>query len=175
MLRIEVTPFAYWKVSPLQWAFVTFAVLLAAFFLWAATLSSLTFNPMILGEAAVLLAVALAVERLWFVLPLMIPNIAFSHSRGVWLSAALGIAAIYVRKPLLYLTAVLALGLFFVLWPFPSDNERLRIWSVAIAYLTPFGNGLGSFNELYLNYQGQLLHPEHVHNDYLQLVFELGI
>ena len=147
----------------------------AAFFAWAAWLSPITFNPMILGEMAVLVLIALVVERLYWLAPLMVPTIALSHSRGVFACAALGLVATFYRRPLVILCALLVATLAFLYFAGPTDIVRIRIWAAAIDYLRPWGNGLGSFRDLYLTLNGASWHPVEVHNDALQLVFELGL
>lgn len=137
--------------------------------------AGLFFNPIYQGAAIALALTALWGQRLyWYALPLL-PGLYLSHSRAAWAAALLGLLANYIRMPLLLITIILLLAAGVTLNVSTSDTYRLQNWTIAIHWMSFFGNGAGSWLDLwYLNYDG-LVRPEFVHNDYLQLAFELGI
>lgn len=128
-------------------------------------------NPMIAGTLSALMLVALLNERLWWLALGVAPGFLLSGSRGALVALAMGINVILFRS----LYGTLILGLFFVigfgLWLGPTDWDRFAIWDIARQGLTLSGYGPGSFQGV----ATATSHPEHVHNDYLQLVFEYGI
>ncbi len=135
----------------------------------------LLYNPAIQALASALVILALVCDRGWFYIPAMLPGLIVAGSRGAWLVLAIGLASHVLnwRSLLLILLAgaALAVTLFGA-----SDAERLQIWGLASQHLTPFGHGVGSFADmLYIDRDGLMRHPEHVHDDYLQLAYELGI
>lgn len=139
------------------------------------THAGLFFNPSIAGQTIALVAIAcLAFDRWTFAISLL-PGVALSGSRGGLLVLALGFAFNLCRSRLLLAVTILA-GLTCVLLSgFSHDLERSLIWRGAFHYLSPFGNGPGSFISLYVASGDRLIHPTDVHNDLLQIVFELGI
>ena len=61
----------------------------------------------------------------------------------------------------------------------PLEDERFRIFEHTIEGITsffPFGSGPGTFSDVYRAFQPieQLKYITHAHNDYLELVFEMG-
>ena len=137
--------------------------------------TGLFFSPVTQGEFLALVIVALVTQRLWYYLPTLVPGVVLCPSRAMWASIALGLVAVYLRKPLLLLILVLALALALTLHPSSSDLERLRIWAAAWNHLTLWGNGFGSFEDMWFVKGSVGVQPLYVHNDYLQLVFEFGI
>ena len=136
--------------------------------------SGLLFNATVSSAATALVILALICERLWFYIPALIPGLYLSHSRGGYLILAIGLLAKYVHWTVALLILTLT-GLLSVYFLDPSNTLRLQIWSVAYAKLTPLGWGIGSFYDIwYQTGDHSLIHPEFVHNDYLQLAFEFG-
>lgn len=135
--------------------------------------AGLFYNPIAQGEFLALTILLLIPCRLyWPILPLAL-GLWLSNSRGAWLALAFGLLAMF-RRPLWLLVFAMAAAVAFTAFPSPSDLERLRIWQAAWSNLTFWGNGLGSFWDLWLG-PAPATHPEYAHNDYLQLVFELGV
>jgi len=136
--------------------------------------SGLLFNSTVSGAATALVILALFCERLWLYIPLLLPGLYLSHSRGAYLILAVGLLAKYIH----WTTALLIIavcGLLAIYFVDSSNALRLQIWSVAYAKLTPWGWGVGSFYDIwYQSKDAVLIHPEFVHNDYLQLAFEFG-
>ncbi len=137
----------------------------------------LHFSSVFAGAIGALLVVALASERLWFLAAACLPGIAIAGSRGAMLAVGVGLVGIFFRRwwliPLLC-ASVLAYGL---LNHVGSDIERRTIWHASTVYLTLFGQGAGSYVDLfYISpvYFG-ISRAEHAHNDLLQLLFEFGI
>lgn len=128
------------------------------------------------GTVLALIAVALASERMWLLVLPLAPGIALSGSRGAWLALAIGLIGCYVRRIWL-LGAVWIIGLFYLSTPLAvSDEIRVAIWGFAWHHLTWFGWGPGTFYATLLQIpNGDWVHPEYVHNDALQLVYEYGI
>lgn len=142
--------------------------------------AGLLFNSTVLGASVALTILGLCAYRLWWYIPGLLPALALSHSRGAVIILACVGLAMMIRW--YAVVGILIIGLGIVsLNPTPSDIQRFYLWGLTIRELTPFGHGIGSFNtflyynptDLYPNAQG-FFHPEFVHNDYLQLWFELG-
>lgn len=138
--------------------------------------AGLLFNPVVLGISIALLAVALVTERMWLYLPALAPGLYLANSRGAYLVLFGGLIATKVRNPI-YLATLAAGAFIYFTWSLsPSDTERMMIWRAAYTNLTPFGNGPGSFLSVWFQRgPGHFLHPEYVHNDFLQFVFEYGV
>lgn len=117
--------------------------------------------------------VALACAQDWRYVPAMLPGLWLAHSRGGWLIVALG-AVCLAWGWRLALLALLAAAAVSLTWPGPSDMERFLIWRAALSGLDWDGRGMGSFADVLFRTDA-LYYPGHVHNDYLQLAFELGI
>lgn len=137
--------------------------------------SGLHFNPVAQGLFIALLIVALASHRMWFYIPFVAPGLLLSQSRGAYAACALGLLAIYVRKPLVLLILCLAVAVVVTYQINIKDSERLAIWAAAWSHIPLFGNGIGTFIDLWFLHDGRPRHPEYTHNDFLQLAFELGI
>jgi hypothetical protein len=133
----------------------------------------LLYNSAIQATAIALVIIALSCAKDWLYIPTMLPGLWLAHSRGGWLLLAVGTISAWGWRPVLL--AVLAAGAVALTWPYPSDHERLLLWSAARAGLGWVGHGPGSFADLLFWYDGRLYYPGHAHNDYLQLAYELGI
>lgn len=136
--------------------------------------AGLLINQTVQSAAIALVILGLINERLWFYIPALLPGLYLAGSRGGWVVLGLGLAA--KIRWYIALLPLAALGAYYLLFHHgPTDINRLEIWRAAWLNLTPFGLGTGSFNEIYIQRPTFLLHPEFVHNDYLQLLFEYGI
>lgn len=137
--------------------------------------SGLHYNPVMQGLFLSVLVVALASEGLWlWCLPLL-PGILLAQSRGAYFVAIAGVVLVKWRQPLLALCFGLATILYATLQHSPHDVERMQIWISSWFQLTLWGRGTGSFTDLWLLVDTVALHPENVHNDYLQLLYEHGV
>lgn len=127
-------------------------------------------NPMLHGELLAITLVALLSERLWLLVPGLLPGFILAGSRGAIVALVMGGTAVLVRKPLAILTLGGIFALAFATYLGPSDSDRFAIWRIALQGMTWLGYGPGSFSGV----ATATMHPEHVHNDYLQLAFEYG-
>lgn len=128
-----------------------------------------------MGEIAACALVWTLARRAWPLVPAPLMLVLMSGSRGAWLACACGAAHWLWRTRLLRpwrlagacalgLAAFVALGLY--VRP-TSGAERIDIWLLTLRNLTILGHGLGTFGTL-----APL--AEFVHDDPLQLVFEIG-
>lgn len=141
---------------------------------WSMEVSSgLFFNPMAHGEILALAIISFIVWREYlYVLPLL-PGLYLSDSRGAIASLIIGLVAHVTRSWILTVIILLAGMDYFLLNMNHGDIQRLLIWHAAATNLTLFGNGFGSFWDLWMG--DPAWQPQYVHNDYLQAIFELGI
>jgi hypothetical protein len=136
----------------------------------------LFYNATVLAANCTLVLIALISHRLWlWTLPLL-PALYFANSRGAFLV----LVAVYIARQFHWLVSFTGLALASILFltavsPGSSDYVRLSVWGVALNHLSLLGHGIGSFNAVYYIKNGVITHPEFVHNDYIQLWFELGI
>lgn len=136
--------------------------------------AGLLYNTAAQGAAIAIVILGAWGEGLWRYIPAMIPGLIISGSRGAFLILAVGALARVFRLPnVISLVGVAGLVLMFRLSP--SDAERLQIWSVAISGLSWLGSGIGSFGVVSYRDAAGGHYPGFVHNDYLQLWFELGV
>lgn len=135
--------------------------------------SGLFFNSMAHGE---ILALAILSFIVWgeylYILPLL-PGLYLSNSRGAYVALFIGLVAHCTRSWILTAIMILAGVDYFLLNMNQGDLQRLLIWRAAATNLTLFGNGFGSFWDLWMG--APAWQPQYVHNDYLQAMFELGI
>lgn len=131
------------------------------------------FNSIAQGEVLALAVLVCFAERAYWLALTMLPGIYLSQSRGALVALALGLIAIWIRRPLVLLCLALAATVYWTHNPSSSDLQRLLIWRAAWTHLTFWGNGFGSFWDLWIG--NPAWWPQYVHNDYLQTVFELGV
>lgn len=137
--------------------------------------AGLFYNGAVLGAVSAILITGLLTERLYVLIPLLLPGLALSSSRGAWLAALVGAFSVYVRRPLVILILGLA-GLYAVTYSVHiSDNDRLFHWRAALAGITWMGHGAGSFLGVFSTSEIELIPLGHAHNDYLQWLFEYGL
>jgi len=136
-------------------------------------IAGLLYNQTVLGASCAIVILGLLSERLYHLIPLLLPGLYLAHSRGGWFILILGLAA---RIHWVLPTGLLIGASFW--WTNhldPSNIERLQIWYVAASTLTLSGHGVGSFYSVWYTIGSTVIHPEFVHNDYLQLAFEFGL
>ncbi len=122
-----------------------------------------------------LVALACLCLRLWWFIPLLAPGLYLSHSRGAWLALALGFVG-WLRPDGRVLVLVILWAILALTYSTNTgDLERILIWKSTLANLTWFGNGSGAFASLWIIHNGILTHPDSVHSDALQLLFEFGL
>jgi O-antigen ligase len=129
-------------------------------------------NKNLLGEAAALGFIAAIGYRQWPAALLTIPALLLSTSRASMLAVTVGLI-LMTRSWLRYSLLASLVAALYVLYSaglFDSASlvQRLYMWQQAFDQLKWFGNG-----------SYELIAPTwretHLHNDWLQLVFELGI
>jgi hypothetical protein len=134
--------------------------------------AGLLYNSAIQAVAIALVISALSASD-WRYIPAMIPGLLLAQSRGGYLVLAIGLAGRFGWQ----ISVLVLLGAAAVLVTVmgTSDLDRLMIWNVAWRDLAWFGHGPGSFANVLFQAGDGLHYPGHVHNDYLQLAYELGI
>lgn len=135
--------------------------------------AGLLYNSAIQAVAIALVIVSL--ERAdWRYVPAMLPGLLLAHSRGGYLVLAIGLAgrAFGWKGAVLTLLVAAAVSVTFM---GSSDLDRIMIWSAAWHDLQWSGHGPGSFANVLFQAPDGVHYPGHVHNDYLQLAYELGI
>lgn len=138
--------------------------------------AGLMFNSALFGVTLGLVLVALCEHKLWWYTPPLALGLILSGSRGGIVVLAAGLLARFAPPLTVLVLAICgALGLAYLYDP--SDAQRLQIWGVTLGAISPLGWGPGSFLDLYfVRHTGlMLLHPEYVHNDFLQLAYEYGL
>lgn len=137
-------------------------------------------NSNALGEIAALVLAGAIVHRIWFAVPMIAPALIASHCRGAFLALA-GAAIIWVwsrSKPVAVALAIIGIASAAWMGSSESAQQRLDMWAAIVPQLTVMGKGIGSFYTLYPLYSPfdtLLQRPEHLHNDWLEFTFELGI
>ena len=140
-------------------------------------------NPNYFGCAlAIGLASALA-YRLWIAIPPLVLGVWLTQSRGALLGAS---AALFIWLWPRYKTTAFTLAAAGVIAILASQHseangawQRLGIWQDTLNHLTIQGAGFGSFYDAYgawpLHRNIGFARAEHAYNDYLELLFELGL
>lgn len=142
-------------------------------------------NQDVLGPCAVVVLVALVIDRTWWIATGVVPALVLSQCRTAWL-AGLCCFIIYGwrRWPKWRPAFLLGPALFTVIAYYfgrgdASLRERFGMWGDVIAGLTPFGHGIGSFYSALPAHatfvDSSSIELWHAHNDILELAFELGI
>ena len=140
-------------------------------------------NSNVIGDTAALVLVAALACRAWWLVPGIVPALWIAHCRGAWLALLVALAAYLWRwsRPLSFgLAGVGAIALVYsVEMGSDSINIRATMWGDILPQLTLLGRGLGSFFTDYPLYSSGMdtlaTRPEHVHNDWLEFAFELGV
>lgn len=140
--------------------------------------SGLLFNSSVQGISIALVLIALTIHRLWWYMPPLAIGLILAGSRGAFFILAIALIARYTHW-LVAILAVVFAGLALGFWTDVSDSQRLRIWGITLGALSPFGQGSGSFIDVFYIYKDRgvdkLIRSEFVHNDYLQFIYEYGI
>jgi len=150
----------------------------------------LFYNHFMASEAAAIVLAVIVGYRLWWLIPGILPTLALGARHSL---IALGIAAgaglwRYSR----FAAMMAALGLFLFAFALmkgegghkmilisPDFLQRVGVWIDTIPHIRPWGHGLGSFIANYPSFQTHSislqLRFENAHNDYIQLLYELGL
>lgn len=143
--------------------------------------SGLFVNGNYMAEAAALVIVGVVAERMWWLLPGLMPALLLPHARGAVLATVIAMMVAFRSK----IEVVVALGGALVLAAAYTAGhmdaqiaERLEMWNVTARHLTALGHGIGSFWVSYADIDPQTVvttSPNHPHNEFLFITFELGI
>lgn len=137
--------------------------------------TGLFFSPIAQGGFLGLVIVALARIHWWEPIPVLAVGLYLAENRGGWVVAGIGLLATWVRQPLIILAVILAGAFLVTISPGFSDVERLNIWEAGWVNMIWHGHGWGSFEDVWIFRHNLAYQPTHAHNDYLELIFELGI
>lgn len=150
--------------------------------LWPA---GLFFNRDFLAETALLVAVPLVWAKRWALAALVAPAVLLPRDRAVFV--AIGVVALFAlwrwsRRAALACAACAALGAAIVTGvQFGKQHtilDRVALWQDTVAGLTPLGRGVGQFYNTYpehQTHQPMTVRPDHAHNDWLEIAYELGL
>ena len=140
--------------------------------------SGLFLNKNFMAEAAALVLIWLIAERVWWLAILVAPALALAGARGALLALGIGLALELRRHPSWLMGGLLAadmvlFGMGMATHSSATTAERLDIWQELANSLGFLGSGIGSYGFMPHSMQpdGALMHA---HNDYLELVYELG-
>lgn len=120
--------------------------------------------------------------RIWWFLPIGILGLAHAGSRNGMLAA--GVAClVYLWRDYKATAMCLALGSVLAALALRDDAgasflSRMGVWQDTLNHLTIWGHGFGSFATEYARWPthtGQYQLALHAYNDFLELIFELGI
>lgn len=146
--------------------------------------AGLFFNPNMLAEVTALVLIGVIGHRIWWAVALLIPAITFPQGRGAWLALAVaGTVYLWQRSRVAALSVTLlgvcaATVLVLVGFKNYSSVQRVDLFLDSIPALSWLGNGLGSYDTTFPYFASRIdvfvNRPQHAHNDYLQLVLELG-
>lgn len=123
-------------------------------------------NSAIMAQSAALALVPLILLKLWRHVPLPALALVLGNSRAAWIVLFIGTVR---SRSWAWPAALIGLLACVILTPRGVD-VRLEIWEEILRTTTLWGHGLGSF--AYDSSAGYVLHA---HNDFLELLSELGI
>lgn len=144
-------------------------------------------NKNYLAEAGVLMLIVAIHYRMWLLTPFIAMAAVLPASRASMLALSIaGAVALYRKSPRIALSLIVAALIFGVLvtWVFgivgtDSLTQRRNVWGIALSNLSIGGYGFGSFQAAYplvANYVTvPTARPEHAHNEYINLLFEVGV
>lgn len=171
------------------WHFALLALLLngilTLFDGWTGFSFGLFGNPNFFGIAmAIGLAGSLAYRYLLYA-PIFGLSVIFSYSRTAYLAASATIVAALWRRHKGLAGLMLAIAVGAILATSSTENkldsisQRIGIWADTLEHLSITGFGWGSFFDTYWSWPVHrlpaLLRPAHVYNDYLEVIFNLGL
>lgn len=154
----------------------------------------LFFNHFMASEAAAIVLAVIAGYRLWWLIPGILPTLVLGARHSMFALAVCAGVALWRYSRFAAMMATLGVLLFVVAvmkgegghsiirayWGLvpPDFLQRAGVWLDTIPQLRPWGHGLGSFIANYPAFQrhsiGLQLRFENTHNDYLQILYELG-
>lgn len=173
------------EVGSLRWLWGGVCILLGANLALCSILTNgLAGNPNYFGCALALGLVAAYIYRFWYFIPIGIAGLAHTQSRTAIIAATL---TFLFALPWRWKLGAIATGAgcLFVAYLFRGGSvgesmwQRMGIWEDTINHLTIFGTGFGSYADAYKAWPKHtnmtLTLTNHAYNDYLELIFELGL
>jgi hypothetical protein len=146
----------------------------------SASPAGLFMNKNLLAEFSALILVGLLYEKLWWWAVPVLPCLVFTQARGAIVAVIVAVALGQRRSvaiPVIAALAVFGVSVAVVV-PGHSFLQRLDIWKDTIENLTWIGHGWGQFFVTFPQHATHmdtlLERPEHAHNDFLELTYELG-
>jgi len=146
----------------------------------SASPAGLFMNKNLLAEFSALILVGLLYEKLWWWAVPVLPCLVFTQARGAIVAVIVAVALGQRRSvaiPVIAALAVFGVSVAVVV-PGHSFLQRLDIWKDTIENLTWLGHGWGQFFVTFPQHATHmdtlLERPEHAHNDFLELTYELG-
>lgn len=146
--------------------------------------SGIFINATTAAEITSMVLVGAIANRIYWIVPGLLPTIILSKARGAWLALAIvGIAWTWKRsrKLAILMVAGLIIGVTVLAtthFKVDSNLQRVQIYLDTLNGLTFWGHGIGSFEAVFPYYAIYLdtfrFHVEEAHSDILQAVFELG-
>jgi len=149
-------------------------------------MSGLFYNHNMGAELAAMALVMVIGYRLYWFIPGILPTLYFGSRAAILAIGVAGALALWRwSKTLSGFAFAAAIGLVGAITVHYGQGDiggimpRLGVWQDLIPHLTFFGRGLGSFIADYPVFQRHsfslVLRYENVHNDFLQMTYELGI
>ena len=145
----------------------------------------LFYNHNLSSEVAAMAAALAIGYRLWWLLPGLVPTLAFGSRAPVLALGAAGCVALWRWDRFWALMTFLSGALVMaVLWSYRNNGlgtlgERIGVWQDMIPHLNLWGHGLGSFIvefPLWQQHSPPLsMRFENPHSDPLQIAYELGL
>lgn len=139
----------------------------------------------VFGELSALIVIVLAGNGLWRWVPVGLPGIMLTGSRGALLALfSAGFLWLWRWNRRIALLALLApaiaAGATFALGHRTATLDERWIWTRdTIAALSIQGHGVGSYGSQFPSYahysDTSTRRPDHLHDDYLELAFEVGL
>jgi len=149
-----------------------------------APLGGIFYNRNIASETAAMALALVVGYRMWWLIPGLLPTLYFGSRAPLAALAAVALLAFWQRSRIGAASVAAVVGAIFFLDGQFKDHlidldQRFGVWKDLLPGLTFFGRGLGSFIVDYPALQtGTLslnLRFENAHNDFLQVIYELGI
>ncbi len=150
----------------------------------AATPSGLFINKDVLAEVSAIVLVWFAASRLWWAIPLLLPDVLLTSSHAAFAAFGAALVAWLLARRRLFWASVACLGGVAAVVLVPgsaasSAMRRIEVWEAALRGISLFGHGVGSFPVLVYTLTGNphvtsLLWGE-PHNEVLNWAFESGI
>lgn len=147
--------------------------------------AGLFLNPNLLAEVTALVCVGAILNRIWWLLPGLLPSLIMPGSRGALLGLSVALIFAFWRKAPRLIAGAVVLGLAaLTVWSFDggkhiSTMQRVLLMQDNVRCLSWFGWGIGSYDTIfpYCAQSIDVLHfrPIHAHSDYFEILIELGI